>query len=244
MALAREELGWEIRALMRAQRHAMLSTGQAAADNWPYGSLVTVAIDQAGCPILLLSGLSDHTRNIDADNRASLLFHQSTRHRNPQRSPRVTVMGKVRRTHKSEHAQRFLAMHPEAEMYAGFGAFNFYRMSVERAHCVGGFAQAQWLAGRHVQSEAKAAKALAGAQAGITAHMNADHADAVDLYAQNLLKRRGQGWRIIGVDCDGADLERNGRFVRLGFPVRVKNAPDVRNVFVRLASDARGVAAP
>jgi len=239
MALTRRELGREIRNLMRASRTATLSTGLAIADAWPYGSMVTVAVDFDAAPLLLFSGLSDHTRNLEADNRASLLFVAPSRHRNPQRGPRVTILGKMRKTRKPEHAQRFLAMHPEAALYAGFGDFDFYRMSVERAHWVGGFAQAQWLRGRDVSSEALAGKSVAESALEIIEHMNADHADAVDLYARSLLKRRGSGWRMTGIDPDGADLERNGRFARLCFPESIIDAGQARDVLVALAAAAR-----
>ncbi len=239
MTLTRRELGREIRHLMRGSRSAALSTGLAIADGWPYGSFVTVALDFDASPLLLFSGLSDHTRNLDADNRASLLFAAPVRHRNPQRGPRVTVIGKIRRTKKPAHAARFLAMHPEAEMYAGFGDFNFYRMSIERAHWVGGFAKAQWIRGRDVTTDADAAKSVAGAAAEILEHMNADHGDAVDLYAHILLKRRGAGWRMVGIDSDGADLERQGRFARLPFAEPIINAGQARDVLVALVAEAR-----
>ena len=240
MALSRQELGREIRCLMRSLRSASLSTGLATVDGWPYGSMVTVAIDQGAHPLLLMSGLSDHTRNLAEDSRASLLFVQPTRHRNPQRGARVTVMGKIRKTNKSEHAARFLTIHPEAEMYAGFGDFNFYRMSVERAHWVGGFARAQWLGGKYVMPGRAAVRAISESKAGIMEHMNSDHDNAVDLYAQKLLGRRGDGWRMVGIDGDGADLERDGRFVRLRFPSAISNAAEARDILVSLAGEARG----
>lgn len=227
--------------LMRACRSASLSTGLAISDGWPYGSLVTVAVDQDASPLLLFSGLSDHTRNLDADNRASLLFAAPVRHRNPQRGPRVTVLGTVRKTRKPEHARRFLTLHPEAEMYAGFGDFDFYRMRIERAHWVGGFAQAQWIRGRDVVVPVGAAKALGESATGICEHMNTDHADTVELYAHKLLKRRGRGWRMAGIDADGADLERDGRFARLAFPDAIADAAGARVVLVALAADARRI---
>ena len=239
MALTRQELGREIRNLMRGSRSAALSTGLAQADGWPYGSMVTVAIDQDASILLLMSELSDHTRNIAADNRACLLFSQPTRHRNPQRGARVSIMGKVRRTRKHEHAARFLTMHPEAELYAGFGDFSFYRMTVERAHWVGGFAKAQWLTGKHVTPDPKTARALAEAEIGIVRHMNDDHGDAIDLYARKLLSRRGRDWRLAGIDTDGADLVRDGRFARLNFDHPIADAGGARDVLVRLAAEAR-----
>ncbi len=239
MAPSRAELGFAIRQLMRSSRSASLSTALASADGWPYASLVTVAIDTDGAPLLLFSELSDHTRNLKADGRAALLFERASRHANPQRGPRVSVLGRIRPTRIPEHARRFLDMHPEAEMYAGFGDFGFYRMSIDRAHWVGGFARAQWLSGRFVAADAKAAKAIAAAAPGIIAHMNDDHADAVENYATRLLGRSGGGWRMIGVDPDGADLALEGRRARLGFDEMAENVAQVRDRLVQMAGQAR-----
>ena len=239
MAPSRAELGFAIRQLMRSNRSASLSTALSTADGWPYASLVTTAIDTDGAPLLLFSELSDHTRNLKADGRAALLFERASRHANPQRGPRVTVLGRIRPTRKPEHARRFLDMHPEAEMYAGFGDFSFYRMSIDRAHWVGGFARAQWLSGRFVSTDAKAAKAITAAAEGIIGHMNDDHADAVETCATRLLGRAGGGWRMIGVDPDGADLALGNRRARLPFETTAENVAQVRDRLVELAARAR-----
>jgi len=239
VAPSRAELGLAIRQLMRSCRSASLSTALASADGWPYASLVTVAIDFDGAPLLLFSELADHTRNLKADGRAALLFEQASRHANPQRGPRVSLLGRIRPTRKPEHARRFLDMHPEAEMYAGFGDFAFYRMSIDRAHWVGGFARAQWLSGRFVSADAKAAKAVAAAASGIITHMNDDHADAVEFYATRLLGRAGGGWRMIGIDPDGADLALGNRRARVPFEKMAENVAQVRDRLVELAARAR-----
>ena len=239
MAPTRAELGFAVRQLMRSCRSATLSTSLPNNDGWPYASLVTVAMDGANAPIMLFSTLADHTRNLMSDNRASLLFEQASRHANPQRGPRVTVLGKIRPTKATEHARRFLDVHPEAEMYAGFGDFSFYRMSIDRAHWVGGFAKAQWLSGKFVKNEAKAAAAIAEAAADIIQHMNDDHTEALDLYASKLLGRRGSGWRMTGVDPDGIDLAHGKRRARLAFLEPVEDAAGVRDQLVALAARAR-----
>ncbi len=227
------------RSLLRGARSATLSTGMADDEGWAYGSLVTVATDFDGSPLMLFSNLSDHTQNLAADNRGSLLFERGSRRRNPQTGPRVTVMGRIAKTTAKAHARRFLARHPEAKMYAGFGDFNFYRMKVERIHMVGGFARARWMQGRDLLADRKAATAIGKAESDIIAHMNADHADAVDLYATRILRRRDGGWRMIGVDPDGADLVRDGRFARLEFSAPVSDAIGVREELVRLVGVAR-----
>ena len=206
---------------------------------WPYGSIVTVAIDHDASPLLLMSTLSDHTQNLDNDDRGALLFSVPNRYRNPQRSARATVMGRIRKTMKTDHAARFHTMHPEAMAYSSFGDFDFYRMNIDRVHWIGGFAQAHWSRGAFVKVKSAAAEALKVAEPGICHHMNEDHGEVIDLYAQQLLKRRGTGWRMVGIDPDGADLERDGWFARLNFLIPIGGPKEAREILAKLATEAR-----
>ena len=239
MVEERHELARRIRCLMRGTRSAALSTALTTADSWPYGSLVTVAIDQDTAPLLLMSTLSDHTRNLCVDNRGALLFLAPSRYRNPQRNVRVTVMGQIRKTNKVKHADRFLAMHPEAAMYSGFGDFDFYRMNIEKVHWIGGFAEARWFPGKFIRPKASTVRAVAESQLSICRHMNEDHGDAIDLYARRLLNRHGDGWRMVGLDPDGADLARDGWFARLNFPDQINDPAEARKTLVNLVAEAR-----
>lgn len=111
----------------------------------PYASLVTVALDGEGRPVLLLSALARHTRNLEADRRASLLFEPtSSASGDPLAGGRVTVVGRVAAVDPAEPGfdevrARFLAHNPEAEGYAGFSDFRFYRLEIVTAHFIGGF---------------------------------------------------------------------------------------------------------
>jgi len=239
MALSKPEAISISKELLREGRSGALSTALPTHEGWPYGSLVTFATDIDGVPVFLFSDLADHARNLKVDNRASLLIEQTSGRKRPQTGPRVTLLGKLRKTKEARHAERFFARHPQARMYAGFGDFNFYKMSIERTHFVGGFARAVWFRGRELLSDPKATKALAEAEQDIIGHMNTDHADAINLYARVLCKRRGEGWQMIGVDADGADLMLKGRIARLAFAKPVGNAGEVRDELVRLAGVAR-----
>lgn len=205
----------------------------------PYASLVTYACDHQGQPIFLFSALSDHTKNIAADPRASLLVENASTRRNPQTGPRLTLIGQVRPDKKPETRARFLARHPDAGLYADFGDFAFYRMTVERAHFVGGFARAVWFDAKHVLTPKKIAQTLAGIEAGVIEHMNTDHVDAVRRYAESLLGRRPAEWRISGSDSDGLDLRAGGRFVRLQYDKPVTDSMSCREKLVELAALAR-----
>src|SRR5262249_21981169 len=147
---------------------------------WPYASLVLVAVDHDLAPILLLSNLAEHAKAIAADSRVSLLFDGTADFDQPLTGPRVSLLGRAARTGDDGLKKRFLAHHPDAEVYASFKDFNFYRVAPERAHLVGGFGKICWLTMADLLPEPAAA--LAESEAAIVGHMNADHADAVQLY--------------------------------------------------------------
>jgi heme iron utilization protein len=204
----------------------------------PYTSLVMVASDHDAAPILLISGLADHTKNLLADPRVSLLADGTIGLDEPLTGPRVSLQGVAHRTDDARHRDRFIARHPGAAMYAGFGDFGFWRIEVSRAHLVAGFGRIHWIAGSAFLYTATN-PALAEAEADIVAHMNADHAEAVQLYATKLLGRSGDGWTMTGVDPEGTDLRRAGETARLVFEKPVADAETARVELVRLVKKAR-----
>lgn len=231
----------ESRRLMRSETTAVLSTGLGG-DGWPYGSLVLVAADHAARPVLLISTLAEHTRNLDRDDRVSLLFDGTGSYRERLTGPRVTVLGRAARTDDAHARARFLARHPSAAMYAGFGDFAFWRVEPERAHIVAGFGRIDWVEREALLTDVSGAAPLAEAEAGIVAHMNEDHSDAVGLYANVLCGMSGVGWRMTGVDPEGADLARSGAHCRVAFDRPADSADTARAELVRLVRRARGAA--
>ncbi|MCB2102519.1 MAG: DUF2470 domain-containing protein, partial [Rhodobacterales bacterium] len=124
--------------------------------------------------------------------------------------------------------------------YAGFGDFAFYRLAVERAHLVGGFARAHWIGAAQWPPDPAAVAAIGALADGAVAHLNADHPDAATLYATRLLGRRGTGWTVTGVDPDGLDLRREDRFARLDFPAPVADGDALRTALAKRSDQARG----
>lgn len=228
------------RSLMRGAVKATLATALPNQEGWPYASLVTVAHSHDLSPVLLLSTLSDHTRALAEDPRLSLLYEATEGFSNPQQGPRVTVLGRAEKTEDPVLKARFIARHPRAAMYAGFGDFAFYRVDIDRVHYVGGFAAAHWIPARRlgIPSDACAAS-FADAENGINEHMNADHADAVALYATKLLGRRGKHWRMTGIDPDGIDLCLKESRARLDFDRQLQDAGESRRMLVDLVGQAR-----
>jgi putative heme iron utilization protein len=230
----------DARRLLRATDRASLATLDA--DGWPFASLVLLAVDHDAAPLLLISDLAEHSKNLQRDPRVSLLVDGTAGLEEPLTGPRVTLLGRAERTAEPRLQARFVARHPGAALYADFKDFAIWRVAVERGHLVAGFGRIHWIAGAALLD--RAAPALAEAEPGILAHMNADHADAVDLYARALLGRDGAGWRLTGVDAEGCDLRLGGRVARLDFPARIADAEGARAALVALVQAARGTKSP
>ena len=226
------------RRLARVSVKAYLCTigadNQAQISGWPAASLITTATTWDGSPILLLSELAHHTQNITADERASILFDGSGGFSNPQQGPRTAFVGRLKKTRDKRLHSRFLARHPAAAMYAGFGDFHFYRMRVERVHWVGGFSAAQWIPSRHALLAATDCKRIADMEANVLECMNSDHANTVANFGTQLLGKRGKHWRMIGIDPEGCDLACGAGNYRLDFETRVTGADALRTQLMGL----------
>lgn len=244
------------RRILRTVDRATLATAQRDASGWPYPSLVQVAADHDGSPLLLISTLADHTRNIAADPRVGLLFDGTAGLAQPLAGTRVSVLGRAVPSDDPRLRARYLARHPGASLYAGFGDFGMYRVVVERAHLVAGFGRIRWMESSELLLP-NGTVALAEAEADILAHMNSDHSDAVRLYATALLglpdAGEGESWTMTGIDPEGCDLRCGGMGGRMGgrmggsmtarvdFDQRVDDPRGARLVLAEFARRARGM---
>jgi len=228
--------------LLRVTRAGSLATIDRNTGH-PFASLVNVATDVDGAPLILVSRLSSHTANLEADGRASLLLASSGKG-DPLAHPRLTLLGTFMQVARADAAEprlrrRFLSRHPKSELYAGFADFSFWRLHTVSAHLNGGFARAADLKGAEVIADVADAESLIEAEAGAVAHMNEDHAEAVRLYATRLLGAEDGKWRLTGLDPEGLDLALGDTTLRLPFQQRVTDPQALRKAVVELAAKAR-----
>ena len=238
-----DDLGRSARRLIRQSRVATLATAgrvDSPAAGHSYGSLVLVAADYDAAPLLLISRLAEHTQNIAQDPRVSLLFEATAGLVDPLTGPRLTLLGVAEPAERSGQRTRFLARHPSAADYAGFADFSLVRVRAIRAHLVAGFGRINWIEAESLTFEIGSAQALIRAEAGIVAHMNADHADALSLYATVLLGSEPGDLRMTGIDPEGLDLRASpARVLRLDFESPVRDGAEARERLVDLAQRAR-----
>jgi heme iron utilization protein len=230
----------EAKQLLRTVRAGALATLTGA--GFPFSSLVNVATDPSGAPILLMSQLSAHTKHLDADPRASILLARTGKG-DPLAHPRLTVVGRMVKSAAGPQREalkaRFLARHPKSALYADFGDFAFWRMEVESAHLNGGFAKAADYLWSDLVVPLDDARQLLEVEASALEHLNNDHADALCLYAEKLAKEPAARWRATGLDPEGLDLSAGDLTARIVFPERITEAGTLRRVLAQLGQAAR-----
>lgn len=237
------EAARQARALLRGARQGVLATQR---DGQPYAALVTPAMAPDLSVLLWLSRLSEHARQLAAEPRCALMVQGEATGENPQTAPRVTVTGLAAPVEEGEEGALkawWLAHHPYAEAYAGFGDFSLWRILPQAAQLVGGFAAAARLKGSELRPDPGAVAAVAAAAPAIIAHMNDDHAEAVEIIAARLLGQApaagAEGWRMLAVDVDGCLFSRGAERCRLDFAAPAADASGVRQALVAAARAAR-----
>ena len=234
------------RTLLARAKSAALSTVARDPAGFPYGSLVAIAGDDRGRPLLLLSSLAEHTGNLLANPQASILVTEAGVGE-ALALGRLTLLGPCRRVVDGEvEAVRaaYLAAQPSAARYVGFGDFAFYRLEPMALRYVGGFGRMSWVA---IEAYAAAAPdPLHEAAAAILAHMNGDHGTANLDYARGLARiDDATAATMTAVDRYGFELavETPGgpRLVRLGFDAPAASSDEVRRALVALVKRARAI---
>lgn len=223
--------------LLREGRSGALATLMPGSGD-PYCSLVNVATAADGAPLLLISRLAVHTKNVLADPRVSLMIDER-KEGDPLQGARVMLMGTAAATEDADVRRRYLDRQPEAEMFAGFADFAFYRLVLKSAHLVAGFGRIVDLQPQDILTETGDASELVAAEPEILAHMNGDHADAVRLYATKLLGARDGEWRCVGCDPEGLELQLERTALRLPFPQRVRAPGVLPQVLKEMVEQAR-----
>ncbi|WP_315826183.1 MULTISPECIES: HugZ family protein [unclassified Bradyrhizobium] len=226
--------------LLRRSRQGALATLMVGTGD-PYCSLVNVATASDGAPIILISRLAVHTRNILADSRVSLMLDERAPG-DPLEGTRIMLSGKAEQAtddNREMMRRRYLNAHPSAADYADFADFSFFVIRPSGAHLVAGFGRIVDLKPEQFLTDISDADELILAEQGAVDHMNEDHREALALYATKLLGAEAAEWRCSGCDPEGLDLMADGKTLRLGFPERVTTPGALRKMLVRLADEAR-----
>lgn len=238
---ARPSAAEQARTVAAAANAATLAT--LTADGDPWASFVAYGLLD-GAPVLCVSNLAEHGRNLVADPRASLSIVAADTNPDPLAASRITLAGKVARPPADERdAARaaYLNAVPGAGVYVDFSDFSFWVLRVHRVRWVGGYARMDSATGE--QYLAAAPDPVSPASAGAVAHLNADHADALAAMVR-AFGGHPEADAAVCTDIDryGLDLQAHTPhgevFARVAFPARLDSATQLRSATAELARAA------
>jgi putative heme iron utilization protein len=226
----------QARELFRAEQSGTLSSHSAKLTGYPYGSALPHVTDHHGRPVVLISHLAEHTRNVEADGRVSFLVSGSGP--DLQASPRAALVGDARPVDAEPTLQaRYLRFFPEHAQYLEIGGFRFWTIEPVQVRLIEGFGSLHWITGQTFLANPGQMPAI---ETSVVEHMNQDHHSALVAYCRQFHNLQAQQVEMIGIDCDGFDVRADDRLVRFRFEQPVTTAARARAALVALAREAGG----
>ncbi|VEG46763.1 putative heme iron utilization protein [Mycolicibacterium flavescens] len=232
----------EARTIAASTNTATLAT--LTADGDPWASFVTYGLLE-GAPVLCVSNLAEHGRNLLTDPRASIAIVAPTSETDPLASGRVTLAGVVERPADDELAaarEAHLSAVAAAKYYIDYSDFTLWVLRVQRVRWVGGYGRMESTTNdAYSAAQPDPVQPLA---AGAVAHLNADHADTLVAMAKAL----GGYPDTTAATCTGADrygldlrltTERGLAYTRIGYPKKLDSIDELRSAAVELTRLAR-----
>jgi hypothetical protein len=211
---------------------------------FPFGSLMPFALDPGGRPIFLISNMAMHTQNLKADPRSSLFVSQDSPDGDPLGAARATLVGDAEPVEADDLGsvrELYLARHPNSRYWVDFADFGFFRLEPIDVYYVGGFGVMGWVSASDYATAAP--DPLAPIAAGILAHMNADHVDAMIQLARAHTQIEATEATMTAIDRLGFHLRlktaEGMKGARITFPREVATTKDAREVLVAMVSEIR-----
>lgn len=230
-------LAIEARQFLRSTRSAILSTFSVKFEGYPFGSVTPFVLDHQAQPIILISSIAEHTKNITANPKVSLLVFAGAE--DLQANARLTLLGEAVKIDKQDTLlrERYLRYFPEAAGYFDMHDFSFYRIHIKQTRYIAGFGKMGWVEGTLL---APAENKLAEQEAGIIAHMNDDHSHSMVAYCKHFHDITASDVSMLGIDCDGFDVKAilndgHARILRFTFEETVTDAQSARVELVKMS---------
>ncbi len=232
----------EARTIAASTNTGTLATLTAAGDPW--ASFVTYGL-LGGAPVLCVSNLAEHGRNLAGDPRASIAIVAPGTQTDPLASGRVTLAGHVEEPVGAERAaarEAHLSAVDAAKYYIDYSDFSLWVLRVDRVRWVGGYGRMDSTSGQaYAEAQADPVTPLS---AGAVAHLNDDHAESLTAMARTLGGYPDTTAAVCtGADRYGLDLrlttERGLAYTRVGYAKPIDSIDELRSAAVDLTRRAR-----
>lgn len=236
-------LALEAKQFLRSTHRGILSTHSAKFDGYPFGSVAPFVLDHTCQPVILISDIAEHTKNINANPKVSLLVFDGDE--DLQANARLTLIGNAIKTSKDDTnlRARYLRYLPQATSYFDMHDFIFYRIDITQLRYIAGFGKMSWLSSEEVlASETADFKQLAALESSMIEHLNEDHMDSLMAYCKYFHGVNAKSLKILGIDSEGFDISveevasaPQQKILRFNFEQPIHDAQSARAAFVHMS---------
>lgn len=237
-------LASEARKFLRSTHSGLLSTISSKFDGYPFGSVAPFVLGHDCQPVILISSIAEHTKNIVNNSKVSLLVFSGAE--DLQANARLTLLGEAVKVEKNDIdlRARYLRYLPQAASYFDMHDFAFYRINISQVRYIGGFGKMSWISSDELVNHAPTASAqLASQETAIIEHMNTGHADSLIAYCKYFYQQNVAEATMLGIDSDGIDVKAiNGeatKILRFAFEQPVHDAQSARAALVQMSKVAK-----
>ena len=223
------------RRLLMTKHHGVLSTISVDSPGYPFGSVVNYCLNRDGVPIILISRIAQHTRNVQSDPKVSLIVNEDGKD-DIQSAARLTCLADatILPSNDEDSAFRYCGFFSEAQKYHEELEFDFYRLDPVRARYIGGFGEIHWIPTEQLR---RANPFDRDDESSMVQHMNEDHGDAMTRYCRDIGVDcdPSEPPVMVGIDGEGFDLRLGHRIIRFNFDEPVNTSKQVREKLVAMA---------
>ena len=240
-------LALEARQFLRSTHRGILSTHSAKFDGFPFGSVAPFVLDQDCQPVILISDIAEHTKNIAKNPKVSLVVFAGDE--DLQANARLTLIGNAIKTNKDDAnlRARYLRYLPQAASYFDMHDFSFYRIEITQVRYIAGFGKMGWMTGSDLLSDNIInTSQLATLETSMIEHMNADHSDSLIAYCKHFHALDALNAKIIGIDSEGFDVSaelvataNQPLTLRFKFEKPIDDTQSARAAFVSMSKAAK-----
>ena len=227
----------EARKLLLSEYQAILSTISVDVEGFPFGSVVPYCLSKQGKPVILISTIAQHTKNISADSRVSLIATESGID-DGQTAGRITYIGHAEKldSEDTDSMERYYQYFPQSMDYHKTHNFDFFQIEPVRIRFIGGFGEIYWL---EKDSFLMINPFSFEEEKSMSDHMNADHLDAMKHYchSNDINFDEENNPVMVGIDSEGFNLRIGARIYRINFEEPVTTAMEVRQAMVAMAKE-------
>ena len=229
---SKQDIAKRARKVINAEMHGVLSTNSRYMSGFPFGSLVQYSFDVDGQPIILISHLAQHTRNILKDNKVSITVIENKE--DVQSAGRVTILGKANLIDSESISARYYRIFPEAQEYHKTHRFDFYKIEVEKVRFIGGFGDIHWVLREKFMIENPFLEEI---EISILEHMNKDHQSAMRCYFQKHVSQQCEPLilKMIAIDAEGMWIRNDTKMHYIQFDTPVSNVAMLRAILIAMA---------